>query len=250
MLCIVVDNKKQIGQEAAKIFEKQINKKPDSLIGLATGSTPIPLYEELIRLNKKNVIDFSKVRTVNLDEYIGLEAGNKQSYRYFMDKNFVSHINIKSENTALPNGMAEDIASECRRYDKLIVAFGGIDIQLLGIGHNGHIGFNEPGTEFIVKTHAVQIAEKTRFANSRFFDNNPDEVPKEAVTMGIGNIMSAKKIVLLVSGRDKAEIMKEAFMGSVTPAIPASVLQLHENVVVIADRDAAEQFDIKMKQVL
>jgi len=250
MRYIIVDNKKQIGQEAAKIFEKQINKKPDSVLGLATGSTPIPLYEELIRLNRKKAIDFSKVRTVNLDEYIGLEDSHEQSYRYFMDKNLFSHINIKRENTALPNGMAEDTEAECQRYDKLIVAFGGIDLQLLGIGHNGHIGFNEPGTEFIVKTHVVRIAEKTRLANSRFFGNNPDEVPKEAVTMGIGNIMSAKKIVLLVSGKDKAEILKEAFMGSVTPAVPASVLQLHENVVVIADREAAEQFDMRIKQVL
>lgn len=247
---IVVKDKNEMGKAAAKIFAQQIIKKPDSLLGLATGSTPIPLYKELIRLSKTKIADFTKVRSVNLDEYISLPESHHQSYRYFMQSNLFDYIPIKHSNTAMPDGMAEDTSAECKRYDKIIVDWGGIDIQLLGIGHNGHIGFNEPGTEFVVKTHVVEIAKKTRLANSRFFGNDHEKVPKKAITMGIGNIMSARKILLLVSGEDKADILYESLTGAVSPAVPASVLQLHNNVTIIADSAAAKKFDIGIKRVL
>lgn len=240
MKIIVVKDKEEMGKKAAKIFAEQITNKPDSLLGLATGSTPIPLYNELIKLSKLGVVNFAKVRSVNLDEYLGLEESHNQSYRYFMQNNLFNHIPIKHENTAMPNAMAEDTLAECKRYDKVITDWGGIDLQLLGIGHNGHIGFNEPGTEFVVKTHLVEIAQKTRTANSRFFDNDPDKVPSHAITMGIGNIMSAQKILLLVSGEDKADILHKSLTGAVSPSVPASVLQLHNNVTVIADLQAAK----------
>lgn len=247
---IVVNDKEEMGIEAAGIYKRQMMKKPNSLLGLATGSTPIPLYKELIRLSRNKEINFKKIRSVNLDEYIGLQDTHTQSYRYFMQENLFNHIPIEHKNTALPDGMAKDIAYECRRYDELIVEWGGIDLQLLGIGHNGHIGFNEPGTEFVVKTHVVEIAEKTRHANSRFFDNDPEKVPSKAITMGIGNIMSAKKILLLVSGEDKADVLYKSLNGAVSPAVPASVLQLHNDVTVIADRAASIKFDTRINQVL
>jgi len=246
----VVKDTEEMGRAAADIFAAQIAAKPDSVLGLATGSTPLPLYDELVKRSKARRVDFTDVRTVNLDEYVGLGPAHPQSYRYFMQQNLFDYIPVKPENTSLPDGLADDLEAVCRDYDTRITSWGGIDLQLLGIGHNGHIGFNEPGTVFTLKTHVVQIAERTRMANSRFFDDDPYEVPSEAITMGIGNIMGARKIVLLVSGESKAEIVRRAFFEDVTPEVPASVLQLHANVTIIADCEAASCVETKLFEVI
>ncbi len=235
----IVENTEEMGRAAAEIFSGMVAQKPDSVLGLATGSTPVPLYAELVRKYQTGLADFAQVRTVNLDEYVGLGTEHPQSYRYFMQTQLFDHINIDPANTWLPDGLAEDLNAACESYDAQITAWGGIDLQLLGIGHNGHIGFNEPGTAFMLKTHVVQIARRTRLANARFFDDDPEQVPERAITMGIGNIMGARRIVLLVSGESKAEILCRALTGDVTPRVPASVLQLHPDVTVIADREAA-----------
>jgi glucosamine-6-phosphate deaminase len=206
---------------------------------LATGSTPLPLYAQLVKRSIAGKLDFSRVRSVNLDEYVGLGPDHPQSYRNFMQKNLFDHIFIDPANTSLPDGLAGDLPLMCKEYDARIVEWGGIDLQLLGIGHNGHIGFNEPGSFFTLKTHVVKISQRTRIANARFFEDDPESVPAEAVTMGIGNIMGARKILLLVSGASKAEILYRALNEDVTPEVPASVLQLHPDVTVIADREAA-----------
>ena len=247
---LIAENTEEMGYIAADIFAKQIQRKPDCVLGLATGSTPVPLYAELVRRCKTGKADFSRVRSVNLDEYVGLGMEHPQSYRYFMQQHLFDHINIDPVNTCLPDGLAKDIPAACNEYDKLIVGWGGIDLQLLGIGHNGHIGFNEPGTVFTLKTHMVDIAERTRLANARFFENDPEKVPKQAITMGIGNIMGARKIVLLVSGESKAEILRRSLTEDVTPAVPASVLQLHPDLTVIADREAAALIETVYAAVL
>ena len=215
---------------AAEIFAGQIEWKPDSVLGLATGSTPVGLYNKLAE-RCKNGLSFDSVRTVNLDEYVGLSPENDQSYRYFMRKNLFDHVNIKPENTHLPNGLAADIEEECRRYDRLIESLG-IDIQLLGIGHNGHVGFNEPASSFCLPTNRVRLTESTIQANARFFENGAGEVPKEALTMGNMGIFKAKK-VLLLAGKDKTDIVEKAFNGPVTPEVPASILQMHPDCVVL-----------------
>ncbi len=227
-----------MSRKAANILSAQIIFKPDCVIGLATGSTPIGIYSQLIRWHDKGDLSFSGVRSVNLDEYVGLPPSHEQSYRYFMEKNFFSGINIKPENTNLPNGLAADITTECERYNNKIIQLGGIDIQLLGIGHNGHIGFNEPHSAFELGTHEVQLAQSTLEANARFFDNDIAKVPKSAVTMGIKNIMHAKKILLVVSGEAKADIVHKVFKGAVMPEVPASILQLHPDVTVVGDEAA------------
>ncbi len=246
----IVKDTQEMGRAAADIFSEQIAKKPDSVLGLATGSTPLPLYAELVQRSRAGQTDFTRVRTVNLDEYVGLGPTHPQSYRYFMQQHLFDHIPVKSENTSLPDGLADDLTAVCRDYDARIAAWGGIDLQLLGIGHNGHIGFNEPGTVFTLKTHAVQIAERTRLANARFFGDDPGQVPSQAITMGIGNIMGARKIVLLVSGQNKAQIVRRAFFEDVTPEVPASVLQLHADVTIIADREAASCIEMKLLEVI
>jgi glucosamine-6-phosphate deaminase len=235
----IVDSKEKMGRVAADIFCGLIARRPDCVLGLATGSTPVPLYAEFVRRCKAGEVDFSRVRTVNLDEYVGLGPEHPQSYRYFMQQQLFDHINIDPRNTRLPDGLAEDPGAACEAYDGQIMRWGGIDMQLLGIGHNGHIGFNEPGTAFTLKTHVVQITRRTRLANARFFGGDPEKVPARAVTMGIGNIMGARSIVLLVSGESKADILCRTLTGDVTPRVPASVLQLHPDVTVIADREAA-----------
>lgn len=250
MKYLVAENTEEMSLLAADIFAEQIKRKPDCVLGLATGSTPVPLYAELVRRNKSGKADFSRVRSVNLDEYVGLGEHHPQSYRYFMQQHLFDHINIDPANTCLPDGLAADITEACREYDKLIIGWGGIDLQLLGIGHNGHIGFNEPGTVFTLKTHMVDIAERTRLANARFFENDPKKVPKQAITMGIGNIMGARKIILLVSGESKAEILRRSLTEDVTPAVPASVLQLHPDLTVIADREAAAVIETSYAAVL
>ncbi len=239
MILKVVQTAEEMGRAAADLFCETIGNKPDCVLGLATGSTPIPLYAELVRRYRAGEADFSRARSVNLDEYVGLGPEHPQSYRYFMQRQLFDHINIAPENACLPDGLAEDIGAVCAAYDETITCWGGIDIQLLGIGHNGHIGFNEPGTAFTLRTHAVEISRRTRLANARFFGGDPEKVPARAITMGIGNIMAARRIVLLVSGESKAEILRRTLTGDVTPRVPASVLKLHPDVTVIADGAAA-----------
>ena len=226
---------KDMSRKAANIISAQIIMKPNCVLGLATGSTPIVTYEQLVEWYHKGDLDFSKVTSVNLDEYRGLEKSNDQSYDYFMHEHLFDKVNIHPENVNLPDGMAEDAEKECKRYEELIRSLGGVDLQLLGLGHNGHIGFNEPGAAFEKETHCVNLTERTIEANKRFFAS-ADDVPKQAFTMGIKTIMQAKKILVIASGEDKAEILKEAFFGPVTPAVPASILQLHNNVIVVGDQ--------------
>lgn len=246
----IVDNLSEMGRASADIFSALIKTKPDCVLGLATGSTPVPLYAELVRRCVAGDIDFSEVKSVNLDEYAGLAPGHPQSYRHFMQQHLFDNINIKPENTRLPDGLADDIPAMCAEYDETIIKWGGIDLQLLGIGHNGHIGFNEPGEVFTLKTHLVQIAARTRMANARFFEGDAQKVPAQAVTMGIGNIMGARKILLMVSGASKARILRRSLFGDVTPKVPASVLQLHPDVTVIADREAAACIETRHSAML
>ena len=226
-----------MSRKAANIISAQVIMKPGCVLGLATGSTPIGAYRQLVEWYKKGDLAFSEVTTVNLDEYRGLTRENDQSYYYFMNENLFDHINIDKSRTFLPDGMEADSDKACRDYNEIIQSVGGVDLQLLGLGHNGHIGFNEPGIAFETETHCVNLTERTIKANMRFFPAEKD-VPRQAYTMGIKTIMSAKKILVVVSGEDKADIVKEAFFGPVTPAVPASILQLHNDVIVVADEAA------------
>ncbi|MFQ9115291.1 glucosamine-6-phosphate deaminase [uncultured Eubacterium sp.] len=228
---------KGMSRKAANIISAQIILKPDCVLGLATGSTPIGTYDQLVNWYEKGDLDFSKVVTINLDEYKGLSGDNDQSYRYFMNKHLFDRINIYKENTYVPNGLEADSKKACQEYNDIITKCGGIDMQLLGLGHNGHIGFNEPGGAFEKETHCVNLTKSTIEANKRFFEKEED-VPRQAYTMGIKSIMQAKKILVVVSGEDKADIVKEAFTGPVTPEVPASVLQLHNDVTLVGDRAA------------
>ena len=230
----------EMSRKAANILAAQVILKPDCVLGLATGSSPIGTYDQLVEGYEKGDLDFSEVKTVNLDEYIGLDHENDQSYYYFMHQHLFDRINIDPANTNVPNGMAEDIAAECERYEELIRSLGGVDIQLLGIGRNGHIGFNEPADSFDKMTHCVDLTESTIEANKRFFAS-ADDVPRQAVSMGSGTIMKAKKILLIACGEDKADAVAKSFFGPVTPEVPASILQLHSDVVVIADTAALSQ---------
>ena len=226
-----------MSRKAANIISAQVIMKPDCVLGLATGSTPIGLYQQLVAWYEKGDLDFSEVRTVNLDEYKGLSRENDQSYYYFMHHNLFDHVNLPAENSHLPNGMEPDSDKECRIYSELIRSMGGVDLQLLGIGHNGHIGFNEPGDAFDNDVHCVDLTQSTIEANKRFFAS-ADDVPKQAYTMGIKTIMQAKKILIVASGEDKADIVRDAFFGPITPKVPASVLQLHNDVTLVADEAA------------
>ena len=237
MRIIEAKDYKDMSRKAANIISAQIILKPDCVLGLATGSTPIGLYEQLVEWYKKGDLDFSRISTVNLDEYKGLNRENDQSYYYFMHDHLFNHVNVRPECTNVPNGMEPDSEKECRRYEELIDSLGGADLQLLGLGHNGHIGFNEPAPIFEKTTHCVDLTESTIEANKRFFAS-ADEVPRQAYTMGIGTIMKAKKILVVVSGEDKAEIVAKAFSGDVTPDGPASILQMHRDVTVVADQAA------------
>lgn len=230
-------NYDEMSRKAASIIFSQVVLKPESVLGLATGSSPIGTYKQLIEWYKKGDIDFSQVVSCNLDEYKGLEKSNDQSYDYFMHHNFFDHINIKPENINIPNGMEADGEKECARYEEVINSLGGVDLQLLGIGHNGHIGFNEPEETFPKETHCVNLTKSTIDANARFFASEED-VPKQAYTMGIKTIMKAKKILIIASGKDKAEIIKKAFFGPITPFVPASILQLHNDVTLVGDEEA------------
>lgn len=232
MKFITVDTYEKLSRQAANIISAQVILKPDSVLGLATGSSPLGTYKQLIKWYEKGDIDFSNVITVNLDEYVGLNGENTQSYRYFMNENFFHHINIDINNTFVPNGCADNLDLEGKKYDEHIRDIGGIDLQLLGIGHDGHIGFNEPDKYFVKSTHIVDLHESTIKANSRFF-SKIDEVPKRAITMGMVSIMQAKKILLIASGSEKRDILEKAFYGPITPEIPASILQLHPDIMVI-----------------
>lgn len=226
-----------MSRKAANIISAQIISKPDCVLGLATGSTPIGTYKKLVERYEKGDLDFSAITTVNLDEYKGLPKENDQSYYYFMHENLFDHVNIRPEASHLPNGIVDDSDTECARYEELIRSLGGQDLQLLGLGHNGHIGFNEPSDNFEKVTHCVNLQERTIEANKRFFAS-ADDVPKQAYTMGIGTIMQAKKILIIASGEDKADIVRDAFFGPITPKVPASVLQLHSDVILVADAAA------------
>lgn len=226
----------KMSRRAANIISAQVIQKPDAVLGLATGSSPLGVYKQLIEWYNKGDLDFKDVKSVNLDEYCGLSPEHDQSYRYFMNSNFFNHINIDKKNTYVPNGMCENWQTECENYDKLIRSLGGIDLQLLGIGFNGHIGFNEPSDHFELGTRRVTLTESTLKANSRFFPNGG--MPTHALTMGFKSILSAKKI-LLIAGPEKYDIVKRALKGPVTPEVPASILQLHDDVSVVytADKD-------------
>ncbi len=234
---------KDMSRKAANIISAQVIMKPNCVLGLATGSTPIGTYDQLVEWYNKGDLDFSEVTTVNLDEYKGLPRTNDQSYYYFMHQHLFDRVNIDPERTNVPNGMEPDAEKECGRYEELIRSLGGVDLQLLGLGHNGHIGFNEPGEAFEKETHCVDLTESTIEANKRFFAS-ADDVPKQAYTRGIKTIMQAKKILIVVNGENKADIVERAFFGPVTPEVPASILQLHNDVTLVGDEAALAKIGI------
>ncbi|MDY2794051.1 MAG: glucosamine-6-phosphate deaminase [Peptostreptococcus porci] len=241
MIIYKAEDYKDMSRKAANILSAQVIMKPSCVLGLATGSSPLGTYKQLIEWYNKGDIDFSHVTTINLDEYKGLSPENEQSYRFFMNTNFFDHINIDKKRTFVPDGLEMDSEIATKNYNEIIKNSGGVDLQLLGLGHNGHIGFNEPGEQFERETHCVNLAQTTIEANRRFFESE-DQVPKQAYTMGIKSIMQAKKIVLIVSGEDKAEILDRALNGPITPELPASILQLHNDVIVVADKAALSKW--------
>ena len=231
------DTYEEMSAVAADMFAKQINIKNNSVIGLVTGSTPVGMYKKLVEMNRSGMVDFSKVVSVNLDEYYPISPENKQSYRHFMNENLFNHINIKKENTFVPNGEAEDADVEAANYEKKIKELGGIDLQVLGIGRNGHIGFNEPNENLYLYTHKSVLAQSTLEDNSRFFQEG-EVMPTAALTMGMGTILNAKKIIMLVSGKSKREVFKELMNDRISTSCPATLIKLHPNVKVICDREA------------
>ncbi len=237
MQIYVTKDYQEMSEAAADMIVDLVEEKPGCVLGLATGSTPEGLYAEIAKRHEAEGVDFSRVATFNLDEYRGLPNDHEQSYHYFMNKHLFSKVNVRPENTHVPNGANPDAQAACDAYEASILLAGGIDLQLLGLGHNGHIGFNEPAPEFPKETHCVDLTESTIEANSRLF-NSADEVPRQAYTMGIGTIMAAKQILIVVSGEDKAQIVRDAFFGPVTPEVPASILQFHPNAVAIVDEAA------------
>ena len=237
MKILVVKNYEEMSRVAADCFAEVITKKPDCVLGLATGDTPIGMYDALIEKHHAGKLDFSKVRSVNLDEYYPITPDNDQSYRYFMNQHLFDHVNIDKANTSVPDGTAKDVEASCKAYEAHIDALGGIDIQVLGIGRNGHIGFNEPDAELIPFTHLTALTRSTIEANARFFASE-NEVPKHALTMGIQSVFKAKSILLLVSGKNKAEAVKAMLKGNISTNCPASLLCLHPDVTLICDEDA------------
>jgi len=241
MRLIPVRDYEEMSTRAAEILVAQVVLKPDSVLGLATGSTPVGAYARMADAYRADRVNFSACRSINLDEYVGVGADDPCSYRYFMGDKLFSHIDILPTNTHLPDGTNRDAAAECARYDQLIADLGPIDLQVLGMGHNGHIAFNEPADHFVAGTHLVELDEQTIEANQRFF-NSREEVPKTAYTMGVGAILQARCVLLLVSGEAKADILHQSLTGPITPQVPASILQLHPNLVVIADATAMSRF--------
>lgn len=237
MRWIEVNTYEELSEKASEMIINAVKNNPNLKLGLATGSTPIGTYQRMIEDHVKNGTSYENVITVNLDEYVGLPKNHPESYRCFMDRQLFDHINIKRENTHIPDGNAEDLEAECRRYEAIIDSLGGLDFQLLGIGQNGHIGFNEPGTPFDSVTHVVELTENTRQANARFF-NSIDEVPRKAITMGIKSILKSKEILLLISGKQKAEALHRLMHGDISEDFPASALKKHPNVTVIYDKAA------------
>ncbi len=237
MIIYAAKDYEEMSRKAAAIMASLVVSKPNAVLGLATGSTPVGMYSQLVEWYKNGDLDFSQVSSVNLDEYKGLSGDNDQSYRYFMNTNLFDHINIDKARTNVPNGLAEDAQQACEEYNEIIRSMGGVDMQLLGIGGNGHIGFNEPSDVFEKETHVVDLTESTILANARFFESM-DDVPKQALTMGIKNIMDAKKILLVATGEGKADALYKSLFGPITPQVPASILQLHSDVVVVADEAA------------
>ena len=238
MKILICKDYEDMSLTASNLIEAEIINKPQITLGLATGSTPIGLYKNLIEANKNKAIDFSQVKTFNLDEYFGLGKSDTQSYHHFMKENLFNHINIDENNTNIPSGIANDIKEECQRYDKLIEDNGGIDIQILGIGSNAHIAFNEPSDTFKMGTYLVDLTESTIEANSRFFDSK-DKVPTKAITMGVGSIFKAKKIILLASGKNKAEAVYNTIHGDINPNVPSSILKLHPDVTLLLDEESS-----------
>lgn len=238
MRLMVTKTYDEMSKVAANEMADSIKSNPEIILGLATGGTPIGMYKNLIKMYNDGELDFSKVTSINLDEYVGLSGEHDQSYRYFMNTNLFNHINIDKSKTFVPNGLAKNIEEECKSYDARIENMGGIDLQLLGLGANGHIGFNEPGEVLSVGTHLTDLKESTIEANARFFESIED-VPRKAVTMGLGGIMKAKKIMVIASGEGKAEVVKAMMSGKITTEIPATMLQMHNNVVLIVDEVAA-----------
>lgn len=242
MRIVIAKDYKEMSRMAADHIEQLVNADPECVLGLATGSTPLGLYGDLAKDCEDGKVSFKDVTTFNLDEYCGLAGDHDQSYRYFMNENLFNKVDINLGNTHVPAGLGGDLEAEGKRYDEAIIDAGGIDLQLLGLGHNGHIGFNEPCDEFPKGTHVVELTESTITANSRLFDSI-DEVPRKAITMGIGTIMAARSVLVVASGADKADIVKEAFLGPVTPEVPASILQFHPDAMVIVDAEAGSKLN-------
>ncbi|WP_105618854.1 glucosamine-6-phosphate deaminase [Vallitalea okinawensis] len=240
MRIYVVNSYDEMSKQAANIVASQVTLKPNSVLGLATGGTPVGMYKQLVEMYQKGDVDFKQVTTFNLDEYYPLSRENANSYYHYMYTNLFKHINVPGDHINIPNGMAKDVIVECQTYEKNIESAGGIDLQVLGIGPNGHIGFNEPDVKFEAGTHLVKLDEHTIEANARFFDSK-EEVPTEAISMGIRTIMRAKKIILLANGESKAKVIKEMVSGDISPKVPASILQLHGDVTVIVDQEAAKE---------
>ncbi|MGE7271438.1 glucosamine-6-phosphate deaminase [Brevibacillus panacihumi] len=238
MKLLLVEGYQEMSKVAAQLFAQEVKRKPDLVLGLATGGTPVGMYEELIRMHRTEGLSFSQATSFNLDEYVGLDAQHPQSYRTYMQEHLFGQIDMAAERTNIPRGDAQDLERECARYEQAIAEAGGIDIQVLGIGTNGHIGFNEPGSPASSKTRVVQLTSSTIEANSRYFES-VEEVPTQAVSMGIATILGAKKIVLLASGEAKAQAVRDMLEGEMTPDVPASLLQMHHDVTVIADAPAA-----------
>ena len=232
----VFDNAEQVGKAAAALFASQVIRKPNSVLGLATGSSPLGCYAQLVEWYKEGVLDFSQCISFNLDEYVGLDVNHPESYHSFMNTNLFSHINMKATN--LPDGNAPDMEAEARRYDAAIQAAGGIDMQLLGIGRNGHIGFNEPADRYVYGTQIVNLTESTIDANKRFFDSI-DQVPRKAISLSIGGIMNAREVVLIAMGKDKAQAIYDTVRGDMTPHVQASILRSHPHATILVDKDAA-----------
>lgn len=247
MRIVIAKDYEDMSARAARIVAGQIYLKPNSVLGMATGGTPLAMYKELIRVHQEVGLDFSEVVSFNLDEYIGLPITDEQSYYYYMYQNFFNHVNVRRQNIYIPDGMVKDIDLECQKYDAKIQKKGGIDLQILGIGNNGHIGFNEPDIKFEATTHSVKLDDETINANARFFATN-EEVPRFAISMGIKTIMHAKKIILLASGESKAEVIYKALFEGITPEVPASILQLHQDVTVIVEDNAARFLKDKLME--